>query len=687
MINLKRLFPVFILLINFWLPQALGASKTHNADLAGDNLLKITFNKTDYILYNLTAGTYDVYSKGKKVFIALTSSVKINGEVRRSSAYPKHVSSFGSINTGFGRGKKYVVTSAKSGWPTMEQVFYTYDKGYFITSVSLSGKDLATNEIVPLEGGFVPPVGEVYSLFMPFDNDTFISYDAKPFKGTKKVTSAEAGVVFNNQNRQGLIAGSLEHEVWKTGVFTTSGQKNSNIRILAGYTEESVTRDRIAHGFVKGSKVSSPLVMVGYFNDWRVGLEEYGKANRIAEPPFVFNWTKPTPVGWNSWGVIQEKLNYEKATAVADFFADSLKAFRDGNTAYIDLDSYWDNMVRNNNGVRDFSKLKEFADYCKQRGLQPGIYWAPFTDWGYKSGADRKMEGSDYKWGDAWTKVGDGYHEIDGARAIDPTFPGTQRRIDYMIDHFKKCGFKMIKIDFLGHAAAESTHFYDTTVTTGMQAYRKGMEYLINRMDGQMLVYAAISPNLASGRYVHTRRIACDAFKSIKDTRYTLNSVTFGWWQTYLYNYVDADHAVFADESEGANRARLLSSVITGTLITGDDYSAQGRWRSIAKKYLQLPELMTIVRNGKAFRPVDGNVEDKASEIFVQHIGKDYYVAVFNYGNDAKSFALDQSRLGIKGSSATVIELFNSAAKLSGASGKTVEVPGADAALFKFHLE
>ena len=50
-----------------------------------------------------------------------------------------------------------------------------------------------------------------------------------------------------------------------------------------------------------------------------------------------------------------------------------------------------------------------------------------------------------------------------------------------------------------------------------MQAYKLGMEHLIKELDGQMLVYAAISPNLATGRYVYMRRISCDAFKTIEN--------------------------------------------------------------------------------------------------------------------------------------------------------------------------
>jgi len=339
------------------------------------------------------------------------------------------------------------------------------------------------------------------------------------------------------------------------------------------------------------------------------------------------------------------------------------------------------------NGTRgDFSKLKAFADHCLKKGLQPGVYWAPFADFGYKSGGNYTAEGSDYAFKDLWTKVGSGFHDIDGGRALDPTHPGTKKRIAYICSKLKACGFKMIKIDFLGHAAAESTGFYDRTVHTGMEAYRKGMEYLIDQLGGQMLVYAAISPSLATGRYAHTRRIACDAFKTINDTRYTLNGLTYGWWLTNVYNYVDADHVVLASQSEGENRARMLSSVITGTFITGDDFSTYGPWSQRAKDWYKNPRLLRIVANGKAFQPVEGNMGNGSSPLFTRLIDGYLYLAVFNYGQAPASFTIDAERIGLAPKrSYTGIELLQGAeATLTGSL--TITLPPADAVLYSFKL-
>src|SRR5690606_2639047 len=329
---------------------------------------------------------------------------------------------------------------------------------------------------------------------------------------------------------------------------------------------------------------------------------------------------------------------------VVDFFASDIRQLPDGQAIYIDLDSYWDNLLKGGlNG--DYSRLKQFADLAKSKGLKPGVYWAPFVDWGYKGGADRPVEGTGFRYGDIWTKVKGGYHDLDGARALDPTHPGTQQRLAMVIDRLKACGFEMIKIDFLGHAAIESTHFADPTVKTGMQAYHRGMQYLVEQLDGQMLVYAAISPNMATAPYVHMRRIACDAFSTMKDTRYTLNSLTYGWWQTHLYDYIDADHVVFKNASASENYARFLSSVITGSVVLGDDFSEPGAWHTTTQTLFENQALWAVIADGKAFVPVE--TDQYASRIFVKHGLGDTYIAVFNYGDDTEQLRLQGGRLGL----------------------------------------
>lgn len=671
----KTLFLSFVLVI-FSLTPAL-AQKS----------IKMTFGKSGIINYDSKLKTITVNQSQKTIFSGAKASAVINGKTISVDSYPEAVFAKQSINDDLGKGLKYTLTYTDKNNPTLIQSFYTYNnKSYFITQIEIlgNGQEIATNYISPLDSGKIAfdKIENLQTVFVPYDNDAFISYNSKKIDTISYNTSAEVGILFNNTSRNGFVIGSLEHTTWKSAVKTINKNKTPLFSAWAGYTEKETTRDSIGHGIVKGDKILSPKFFVGYYSDWRNGIEEYGKTNRIIEKPFVFEWDKPTPVGWNSWGVLMEKINYDNTTKVADFFANSIPQFRVGNTAYIDLDSFWDNMVKGG-FTGDFSKLKEFADYCKSKGLEPGAYWAPFTDWGWKDGPNRKAEGSDYTFGQMWTKTGNTYFDFDGARAIDPTHPGTLKRVDYVINKLKECGFKMIKIDFLGHAAAESTSFYDKEVTTGMQAYKVGMEHLVNALDGKMLIYAAISPNMATSRYAHVRRIACDAWKTIEQTQYTLNSVNYGWWQTYSYDYIDADHVVFADVTEGENRARLISSVITGTLITGDDYSKDGIWSKRAKEWLQNKEMLKIVENGVAFRPVEGNTGKLTTEVFEQKIGNNWYIAVLNYGNMPKNYAIPLERLGVKKGNYKLQDVFTAQNTEVKNNSINLSIGSKDARLFK----
>jgi len=611
----------------------------------------IRYGKAGKIDYNLKTGTLTVFNGPVLLLAEGFSEVGYQNTTLRSRNYTQITYTKSAVKDAFGQGIKHTFLLKQDGLPNMQQIILTYsNRDYFLISVNITGSNLATNRMVPLKGNLMDSQikDEATSLFVPFDNDTFISYQALPFQANVSNPSAEVTALYHNPSRKGYVIGSVDHRNWKTGVITTmDATKEITVEAVCGYTNESITRDKIAHGYLKGNTVTSASIFFGSFSDWRSGMETYAKANRIAEPPVIFKWKNPTPVGWNSWGAMQEKITLEKANQVVDFFADSLKSFRSEGVAYIDLDSYWDNLLKG--GLTgDYSKLKTFADHAKAKGLKPGIYWAPFVDWGFAGGGNRRAEGTNYTFGEMWTKVGSGYHDLDGARALDPTHPGTQQRIATVINKFKECGFEMIKIDFLGHAAIESEHFYDPKISTGMQAYQAGMEFLLKQLDHKMLVYAAISPSLASGRYVHMRRIACDAFKSIHDTEYTLNGVSNGWWQTHLYDYIDADHVVFGDQSDAENTARFLSAIVTGTCITGDDFSRQGKWTNTAKRLLNNTEILKILQDGKAFLPVEGNKGKSASPLFIKQVGNVTYLAIFNYSDAEQKIKLDFSRLALR---------------------------------------
>jgi alpha-galactosidase len=618
---------------------------------AQSKIIVVKFGISNQLVVNTATGLFSVKYGAKVIVADAAAAYAVGNDKYGTNNYIQRTIQLENKKDKIGAGKLLTLTSTKKGIPVMVQRFYCYrDKNFIVTELEIQGEALKSNYMAPLIVTKANVITEaaLQTLFVPFDNDTFIKYQSKDLNEQLN-TSSEVGIVYDPRSRNGLVLGSLTHDSWKTGVGS-AGQENqiTDLQIWGGLNDVGITRDSMAHGSLKGDRIKSPKMFIGYFKDWRTGLETYAKTSGTLEGRYIKPWDKATPVGWNSWGVIGSNLTYDKAIGVADFFNKQIPAFRNADgTAYIDLDSYWDNMVKG--GFRgDFSKLKDFVNYCKERNLQPGVYWAPFTDWGFNSkNKERTAEGGDYKFADMWTKTDKGYHDLDGARALDPTHPGTKARIAFVFGKLKDCGFKMIKIDFLGHAAAESTQFYDPAITTGMQAYKVGMETVDNALDNSMLVYAAISPSMATAPYVHMRRIACDAFKSIKDTEYTLNSVTYGWWQTYMYDYIDADHLVFEKESVGANRARLISGLISGPVILGDDYSKDAVWQQQIKEWLQRPEIKKLIISGKAFAPVDSGESGNASQTFIRKSTDGTYLAVFNYNKRPARVRINLERLGL----------------------------------------
>lgn len=647
-----------------------------------DTVIAMPFGKSDRILYSLNAGTYTVVFGGKQTI---------------KEAFAEYGGAMPGKSTDAGQ-RKYAVTAIRDAWGKgrlhsieqfrdgvrIQQLFYVYPgKPFFFVQVKVYGKNVATNYISPLTASevMIEGAGDKRGLAVPFDNDMWVRYDAQLLEKAS-YTSSEVTALYNNDNRRGLIIGSVEHTVWKSGIKVQySGNDRLSVSAFGGLSDSVITHDKIMHGKVSTNDTlcSSPKIMVGMFDDWRNGIEEYARANKLAEPPVIAAREKATPMGWNSWGAIQNKINLDKAKRVVDFFSDSCKGFRnEDGTLYVDLDSFWDNMA--NGGINgDVSALKEFVQYCRSKNFKPGIYWAPFTDWGKH---DRKVEGStSWNYPATWTRQNGRTMDVDGALAMDPTHPATRARMVTYISRFKELGFDMIKVDFLGHAALESDRFYDRAVTTGMQAYRAGMEFLDSVLDNKMLVYAAISPTMATARYVHMRRIGCDAFSAIDNTEYTLNSTGYGWWQSSLYDYIDADHVVFNKETAGANRARLASALVTGTLITGDDFATTGAWSEAAKRLLQNKDLLSVVKDGHSFRPLEANTGNSGVVLFTKTVKGAIYLAAFNYNNTGRKYTISPARLGLKGAEWKIKELFSQASSTI-TGNLELDLPAADAVIY-----
>ncbi len=587
--------------------------------------------------YNLSVGSVDFYWNGARKLAGFYSGVSLSSGYIKGTNY----SSWSYVVTG---SNQAVVTATGSGLPVMKQYFTLDQPDSFLIRVDIVGANLSVNWIGPVvvdgTGGVdLGVANDNRALVVPFDNDHFVRYNAGTIN--RSDTSFEVGAFYDNVSRNGLVVGSVTHDTWKSGVyFSGANNKLNQMNVFGGATFSS---DVMPHGSVTGSLVSSPTMFVGFGSDWRVTMQNYAAENTNFVPRLP--WTNGVPFGWNSWGVIQQNINYSDAITVADYFHSGLQpaGFQDSGTVYINLDAFWDNLSS--------SQLQSFVNHCHALGQKAGIYFGPFVWFGTASSAPTNfVEGTTntYHYSDVLLRDGNGNPEsTDGGLAVDPTHPGIRDRTDYYINMFTNYGFDYVKLDFLSHGALEGTHF-DKSVTTGIEAYNQGMQYVLDRINGRMFVSESIAP-LFPYQYAHSRRIACDAQTSlIGDTEYTMNSVSYGWWLDNLYNFNDPDIMVFghgADTNE--NQSRLISGAVTGLFLDGDDLTTTAG-QTAAQTCLGKQSINALARAARTFSPVEANTGTAAEDTFVRQDGTNWWIAVFNYNtNLSENKSVDLNRAGL----------------------------------------
>ena len=611
--------------------------------LVSNGPYEVSFNtKSGYASYKWT--------DGQKLH-GIYSSIKLGDTLIETKSYENHANAGApvEIQDGFGKGVELTFVHTSVGQPTLKQVYKFYDdQKYFLTRLdAVSDTALQTNYMSPItvkrSGGVdIGASADNRVLTVPFDNDAWIRYKSQSMN--RADTSYEMTTIFNNSTRNGLVLGSVTHDTWKTGIDWKGSSNRLNELAVYGGAASDVTRDTQPHGILTGAELSSPMIMVGAFSDYRTGLEEYGKANAIITPPLELNPELPqgVPVGFNSWGAYEGTLSYQDVVDVSNYYKEHLKDFNNNGNVFINMDSYWDNL--------NDKQLADAVSVIKGNGQHAGIYWAPFVYWG--NNMSQFVEGTDnkYTYGDIVLKDAEGkpLPTLDGAFPLDVTHPGAKLRMNYFLDKFKDLGFTFIKLDFLTHGSLEGQHF-DPTVTTGIQAYNEGMRYVKERLDGTMFISASIAPIFPS-QYAHSRRISCDTYGKINETEYMLNSLTYGFWQNgTIYTYTDPDHLALARASSLTEaRSRMNSGVIAGTVLLGSDDVNDPKAQEYMTALFNNKEVLELALKGKVFKPLEGNTNANAADTFVVKDGNDYYMAVFNYSaNAAADKAVNLGRAGL----------------------------------------
>jgi alpha-galactosidase len=600
--------------------------------------LQITFSKGSGLASYAWDGTIRVHDA--------YSGVRI-GSVLKTTEYTKHAFSMSDmqpLSDGFGRGIKLNFVNTADGKPALRQTYFLYeDRRYFLLEVSVeSNKVISTNWLAPIQvdrpaGVDIGSSADPRVLIVPWDNDHFIRYRSEPINSA--TSSYEVTSIYDNSRRKGLVVGSITHDTWKTGIDYSGSNGRLDALSVYGGASSSVTQDTMPHGFVSGTAVLSPRILVGYYDDWRTGMEEFASANSIMSPPLP--WAGGMPVGWNSWAAYRCGINSETMLSVSDFVRNNLQNRGFGNEGVVYIN--WDSAC--GSGTRpDYDKV---AERIRQNGQHPGIYFVPFARFGKgRDDAPVPGTGGQYTWNDLFLRDANNVPiATDGGRALDPTHPGTRMYVESTLNTFKQWGYEFVKLDFLSHGAIEGKHYLQGM--TAMQAYNYGMRYIRDALAGRMFVSLSIAPLFPGGEYANSRRISCDAFGSIKEIEYMLNAVTYGWWLGKYYRYNDGDLVVVGPNRPNEARSRVIASAITGMFLDSDQLANDPASQERAKDLLTRRAILAVARIGKTFRPLEGNTGDRATDTFVFRDGRVFYLAVFNYQDKAVTKSINLARAGL----------------------------------------
>jgi hypothetical protein len=605
-----------------------------------------------------------------------------------TTQYPSHSivePGLSPLNDPIGHGRQLIVRhSGLNGFPTLDQVFRMYDDrpDVLIELRAIASESIQSNWISPLIVDRhnsdtelnVGPAGDPRLLEVPFDNDDWRRFNARRLDGAGPFTGTgfEFATIFNLPSDRGWVIGSVTHDFWKTGIDFRAGSSPGRVDGLTVYggaaTSDhasdkqlpynlSGTHDVCPHGTMAGTTIQSPTIFVGYFSDFRAGLDEYGKVSATLAPRLP--WKGGPPFGWLSFGAVPD-VRLKDVISASDFLHDHLqpRGFSDAQgRACVNIDG--------NNLSAD--ELRQAADHIHNNGQLAGYYMSPFVCW--PSGGEASLEQPVDLTGATFSQIA--LHDEQGrpiqvegkAYALDGTHPATLEWIGRQIQQARQMGFDYFKLDFLTAGAMEGRH-HDPQVRSGIQAYNRAMQFIVQAIGPDKFISLSIAPMFPS-QYGHSRRVSCDIYSQLTDlhwppfrnfgsTEYMLSCDTFLWWMAgTVYPFNDPDEIELTRFQRGDElpqawaKTRIVSAVVCGGNFIDTDPLDDPVAEQRAAELLTNPRLNRVARQGIAFRPVIGALGSQwspdhagadAADIFYRDDSaaheKAALLAIFNYDSD-----------------------------------------------------
>ena len=157
--------------------------------------------------YNLKVGTTDFYWNNTRKLTGFYSGVGL------SSGYIKGIN-YTSWSYAVTSSNQVVVTAVGTGLPVMKQTFTLNQMDSFLVRLDVLGSNLSAYWMGPVvvdaTGGVdLGVANDNRALYVPFDNDHFVRYNAGTIN--RSDTSYEVGAFYDNVTRNGLVVGSVTH--------------------------------------------------------------------------------------------------------------------------------------------------------------------------------------------------------------------------------------------------------------------------------------------------------------------------------------------------------------------------------------------------------------------------------------------------------------------------------------------
>ncbi len=588
-------------------------SQTGNIVTATNGILSVT--------YDLSSGTGELKQSGNTLMSGFYSNYGLDGSSTRykSSDPAARTASWTSIGSdGYGTGgKKLTITSSLSSGSTIELHLAMYeDKPYLLADMTVSRPGgLTVNFLEPIAANnldigpgtdkriYTAPYTNNYDFGVAPVNDFGKSQNGddrphgfvetwSPFNGRSYWVAG----MFDNISQKGFIAGAATTTNWKS--MQHLGQASAPNGPLSGFTVYN------AGGKMSGPSVSSDRFFLGYFDDYRDGLETFGKVYAVGEPKL--EWSGDVPIGFNTWYAYYTYPTADALLPLTDYFADHLKSL---GYNYMNLDCCYQGVP----GQTDVQNLNEFVDYVHGKGLKAGTYSAPFAIF---DDLNSTVPGTSYTFGEIALKdaAGNPIKSYINTYIVDATHPGGQAYLSWIMETYHvNPGFDYVKLDFIDLGMYEGS-FYDTT-KNGMQAYRIGMDLmrdLLMAAPQDIFINESIAPLMPSGQ-AHGRRTAVDTTIGLESypgiERQAFNTSASWWTNGTMYAYNDPDMIFPENIIDGFNKmtlneAKLLATSIIlggGHWLVGDNvpFLADDRMDVLMNE-----ELLALVKKGQAAKPV-----------------------------------------------------------------------------------